>query len=516
MTHTRLETVGFSVGLQTEFAELSGDWNPIHVNNVAVRRTGRDRLVVHGMHAVLRSLESLAAFSPGLPAPSRFTTRFLKPVYVDDSVDILYVTHHEKELLLRALVDGTVVTEVRVILGDSYSIQQNLESYCIEDRVACREVSLAQMARCSGTTPLAATPETINARFPNTVRWLGIDWVSGLLCVSRLVGMECPGLHSLLSGFTIERSRQRTQPVLEYRVVSLDNRFRRVKMDVAGLGIQGSVEAFVRHPPVIQSQMKELSALVAPGEFAGQRPLIVGGSRGLGEFTAKLLAAGGAHPIITYADGKDDAERVAAEIGQWGGHCDVLKYDIRLPSAQQLELMTTPISTFYYYATCPISRRRTRWFDAKMLEEFLDFYVRGFYELCTILQQRYGPRLSVFYPSSVYVEDRPRGMTEYTMAKAAGEVLCADLNRICPGMQITTVRLPRLLTDQTATFLPTHRADTMDVMLPIIRKFHAARPLLAGSPQQLHQAVVPDRDLSKAQAADDSGSHRYETTDPMG
>ena len=48
--------------------------------------------------------------------------------------------------------------------------------------------------------------------------------------------------------------------------------------------------------------------------FAGQRSLIVGGSRGLGEVTAKIVAAGGGYPVITYMESKDEAERVAAEI----------------------------------------------------------------------------------------------------------------------------------------------------------------------------------------------------------
>jgi len=38
-------------------------------------------------------------------------------------------------------------------------------------------------------------------------------------------------------------------------------------------------------------------------------------------------------------------------------------------------------------------------------------------------------------------------MTEYSMGKAAGEILSVALNRSWPGMHIACVRLPRLLTD---------------------------------------------------------------------
>jgi len=40
-------------------------------------------------------------------------------------------------------------------------------------------------------------------------------------------------------------------------------------------------------------------------------------------------------------------------------------------------------------------------------------------------------------------------MTEYRMAKIAGEMLCTSMNRA--GVHIIVSRLPRLLTDQTAT-----------------------------------------------------------------
>lgn len=432
---------------------------------------------MHGMHTVLRALESLAKSSPALPVPSSLEVRFLKPVYVGDWIDVVRVGGDNSELRLRVRVDGVTSTDIRMLFRNSDAIRQNLECFSLNDyRVTCRESSFADMARRSGAVPLAVEPDAICSSFPHSVKWLGVDRVSALLCLSRLVGMECPGLHSLFSTFTVDCSWPTTGRGLEYRVVSVDSRFRLVKMDVYGLGINGRVEAFVRHPPIVQIGMSECSALVTRGEFAGQRCLVVGGSRGLGELTAKLLAAGGGHPIITYAVGEDDASRVARMITEWGGRCDIVKYDARGPARQQLEFMATPISHVYYYATCPIFGRRTRNFDSKVLDEFIDFYVRGFYELCMAVQEIWRQGISVFYPSSVAVEDRPRGMAEYAMAKAAGEVLCADLNRFCPGMHITSARLPRLLTDQTAGFTPTRSANTAEVILPIVRSVQSIRP----------------------------------------
>jgi hypothetical protein len=45
---------------------------------------------------------------------------------------------------------------------------------------------------------------------------------------------------------------------------------------------------------------KEMCALVGPEDVLGGKALVVGGSRGLGEEAAKLLAAGGADRQLTY------------------------------------------------------------------------------------------------------------------------------------------------------------------------------------------------------------------------
>ena len=181
-----------------------------------------------------------------------------------------------------------------------------------------------------------------------------------MLCLSRLVGMECPGRHSLFSGFAIEFCAAFEQDVLRYRVATVDSRFGLLRIDVIGLGIDGTVDAFALHPPVAQVSIKELASVVKPNEFADQRALIIGGSRGLGELTAKLVAAGGGTSIVTYAVGEDDANRVAMEIKErwWKMRC-FTNTNVLAPASRQLDSAQKAANYVYYYATSPIYRRRT-------------------------------------------------------------------------------------------------------------------------------------------------------------
>jgi hypothetical protein len=60
-------------------------------------------------------------------------------------------------------------------------------------------------------------------------------------------------------------------------------------------------------------------------------------------------------------------------------------------------------------------------------------------------------------------------MAEYSMAKAAGEILCSEMAASHKQLRMNVVRLPRILTDQTATVTPVESADALTTMLPIIR-----------------------------------------------
>jgi hypothetical protein len=283
--------------------------------------------------------------------------------------------------------------------------------------------------------------------------------------------MIVPGLHSIYGSLSLAVCKDNSPAdSLGFRVTAANPRHRLVRMDICGGGISGTVEALLRHPPVAQASMATIEPLVSPKEFAGATALIVGGSRGLGNLTAKLIAAGGGNVIATYAAGKMEAEELAAEITAWGGRCQIIHYDVRDDAALQLSALSETPTHIYYFATPPISRERSGVYSSGRFDEFNAFYISGFHRLMEASLRSRPDGISAFYPSSVFVESRPDGMTEYAMSKAAGEILCADLNAQMPKVRITMSRLPRLLTDQTAALPQSATLDAPTVMLPIIRK----------------------------------------------
>ncbi len=462
----------FHLADQMGFANASGDCNPIHVDAVQARRTQAGAPVVHGIHLLLWALDAFAAHQPELPPICGVRAQFYKYIYLGEPVELVLNLQKPSSVRLSLCVDGVARTKLVIDIGEITGKGPDWTD------VPCRPVPYKatpldlpfdQFADYSGRLDLHMTAETALSLFPAASRWFGVRRIAALAASTYLVGMVCPGLHSIYSQISISGCDFPTRDFLDFRVTNSDPSFRLVDLEIVGGGISGMVNSFARQPPVAQLSMLSLKGSVTADEFAGSLALIVGGSRGLGELTAKLIAAGGGRVLITWQSGKEDAERVAEEIRAAGGLCETLHYDACKPASEQLSTLTEAPSHAYYFATPAIFKPQAGVFSSERFHEFFDVYVHGFWQLMQALLARQ-LRLSAFYPSSVAVAERPKGMTEYTMAKAAGEVLCADLNKALSPSHVTISQLPRLATDQTASVTAVETADPLETMLPIVRE----------------------------------------------
>ena len=64
------------------------------------------------------------------------------------------------------------------------------------------------------------------------------------------------------------------------------------------------------------------------GKLAGKTAVVTGASKGIGAGIAKAFAKEGANVVVNYARGKQDAERVAAEIEKAGGKAVTVQADV--------------------------------------------------------------------------------------------------------------------------------------------------------------------------------------------
>lgn len=463
MANTNLEqTISvrhFSLADQIEFANFSGDINPIHVEPIAARRTMTGRCIVHGMHSLLWALDELA--KTNIVAKS-LKVRFLRPIFLNEDIHCIW---NEKSYQLALRADDTTLVTISLILGEvaaEHSILGAIEC----PRSMPDEPTFSECAEMS-RRPLKFYGNATLARelFPSACELYGLATVCEIGSLSELVGMECPGLHSLFSSLQLQIESKRNK-LPTFGVVESDGRFNLLRISVEGHTIGGEIEAFYRPSPTRNRPLSELAAYVQKGEFENVCALIVGGSRGLGELVAKLIAAGGGKSIITYNFGQIEAEQLVEEILAYGERCTA--FQLTVSDATTLPIDLPNFNQLYYFATPKILEKRSDKFDEGLYKEFQEIYVNGFESICNQINNR-EIVCSVLYPSTIFINQPSSGLSHYVKAKMQGEILCQRLS-LDRRLSILVPRLPRMATDQNQSLAKVDSADPVEVMLPLLRE----------------------------------------------
>lgn len=457
----------FSTADQERFGSLSGDHNPLHMDPVAARRLVTGRTVVHGIHTLLHMLEALPEQVDWIRG--QIECEFLSPVCVGDEVVIAAAPGLDGARVFIASVEALPCTRITLT----------------SNQMAPEPPTSGAEAQSSphSSTPQERAPESwvgqrlrvdlpgssFASHFPRACARLGERRVAALALLSYFVGMECPGQHSIFASLAFHASK--VSDGVDFHVRSFHSKYRQFQIEFGG-SVSGVIKAFVRTPPQEQPFTADLLPGIRAQEFEGFNAWVIGGSRGLGELAAKILGAGGADVTLTYSSGAADAQRVAQDINEAGrGRASARRLDIAHDDLRSWVQGSAAPDAVFYFATPRIYRKKPAEFQPSLLSEFLDFYVYKLEALCRALEHHKNDRpFTLFHPSTVFIEDRPKGMAEYAIAKAAAEVLVTELPRWLRQVRVINRRLPRLSTDQTATLFSNGLTTNLDVLLPLVRE----------------------------------------------
>jgi hypothetical protein len=474
-----LRTRSFSTDDQLAFARLSGDFNPIHVDPIAARRFLFGQPVVHGMHALLWALDGWLGENSALTRLARLKVRFRNSIALNVGVELAVESKDAANVRFEVTADGISLLTANVAYETAASVVTPIApqiSSLIPPREACREPTSVELQSAAGQLPLCLEPALAARLFPHAARALPAEQIATLLAATRVVGMEAPGRNSVLAGLDLRdnQSPSAERAVLSYRTEDFDERVSRLELRLDAPGFAGTVTAFVRPEPQPQPSFNTVRALVRPDEFRGERALVIGGSRGLGELTVKLLAAGGADVWFTYHRGAADAKSVAAELAAGGAIARPFAYDVRTDAERLPTLMGDCRPTLLaYFATPYIASSADRRFSIARFQDFAAYYVAGFGEAFAAVRGSGSDLTRVLYPSSVYVHELPLNLGEYAAAKAAAETLCQFLAKSHPDVRFHYPRLPRMATDQTASLIRSELPEGAPILLAALRELCA-------------------------------------------
>jgi hypothetical protein len=478
MTGIRLEDPPIELARRTfgeadqfAFADWCGDRNPIHIDALAARRTLAGAPVVHGIHALLWALDAFFAKEGSANATWSVRADFRKFIFLHRPVTAVAQPTSEGRVQIELLTSDGVAMAVQLMSAVTGPWPKPFDGFDLVSHAATPSEPDAEDMASLGGWLAAEARDVLDQGFPNLVSRFGEGLVDAFGQLSRLVGMVGPGLNSVFAGLDLTiAAGSHGRRGIGFRTSRFEERYRYLRLEVAGSGIFGSIRAIVRPEPVTPPDCGRLRSLVARDEFGAMKALIIGGSRGLGAIVAKLIATGGGEVAISYASGLAEAVAVRDDIlaSCPDSHCRIFRLDVAGPLEGQLASSNFAPTHIYYFATPHIYQQRSTSFDSAVYDRFCRFYVEGFRELVTYFSAT-GARPKFLFPSSVFVEERPKGMAEYVEAKAAGELLCAELQRVHPQLDISVERLPRLLTDQTAGLATAELPDSVAILLSWLR-----------------------------------------------
>ena len=455
------------------FAELSGDFNPIHLNPVEARRLIFGNTVPHGIHLLLLALDRALQDGWTNTAVRSLKATFAMPPIHRELIDIL-AEHEAAGVRLIARQNSTILQTITIQFGASAECSDpELENGLFEPEAADM-LSLEAAGAAGGTLRLRLALDLATAMFPVLLRRLPHWQTALLLATTRIVGMKCPGLHSVFAALELNLAGA-GPTAIDYAVRRTEPRLNLLGIDLSAEGSSGRVTALMRPPPTAQPSAAELRPLVREDEFTGRRILVIGGSRGLGELAAKIFGLGGAEVWLSYARGADEAHKVVAEIREFGGKADAFQLDITESEHRPLLGLCAGYrpTHVYFFATPPIRLVRGRSWNPQLFAAFCRFYVEGLAALMERIDSAPGDiePLHLFYPSTVFIERPPPGAAEYVAAKAAGEALCRSLAASRAHLSIRCPRLPPLKTDQTSSLIAAagKPADPVPILLTELR-----------------------------------------------
>lgn len=458
--------INFNLKEAKTFADLSGDFNPMHLDENYSRRLIYGEPVAHGINVVFKILENRLGILAKKILVKDLKIKFLEPIYYGVKYNCTIVKVGEIENITLSFNQKKIIS-----ISISYDINAKFNNIVSNnnsfEKVAPIFLLIEKVNYYHQTIKYEINSDLFKLNYPKTYEFIELKLINFLISTSYIVGMKIPGLNSIYSQIELSKSN-----VINYDIgdisINIHKTYKSVnliKLDISDNSFFARINCFFRPPPISQPKIKNLANIVIKDEFKSQDVLIIGGSRGLGELTSKIIALGGGKVTITYSSGLLEATKIKNEIFEFNqSNITIEKLNI---NDNNFTYLSNRFSHIYYFPTPKIKKSISDIFDDSLYRKYFNYYVTGFNKILDFCSKNNDCK--IFYPSTIFIEQNENHFKEYIRAKIDGEKLIDEFDQ--KKIKIFKPRLPKLDTDQTASLIYEEKSDIISIMYKTIKQF---------------------------------------------
>lgn len=394
------------------FAELTGDHNPLHMDEDFARRCEYRHTIIHGMLPLLFIALNFKSGDKGVNyGLHKISARFIRPILANSILNIESKVVGIDRQNCRVTFDYGLTKKGSpiVIASGSYviicgQIPENNDGPKPLSKV--NKSMPVQSIKAGGLlfeeinrndenkfdfmiskyhirglfSIIREGMEEKNSFSPaiNQNKYPIIENLLATILLSTFVGMCMPGKYATFIDFhltfleqirlfkrytlkgLVEFKSQPTSTIVE-SIAIIDS------SDNARVCANGKINARVNRPPILMPTIKSMKENAMDLGLKDKVVLVTGASRGIGETTAKLFSLYGCKVAVNYCKRKKDAEKVALEINRNGAKAIAVQADVS--DRQQVKKMVALV------------QKSLGGIDILVNNAVKDFYPKAFMEL---------------------------------------------------------------------------------------------------------------------------------------
>lgn len=432
----------FTIKDQNDFSFLSGDFNPIHINKEYARKSMSGKLVVHGVNLIFWGLNEFLQFKKKQVRILSIDAVFYKFANIDSPIKLKIIKRKNNyiefqfssdEILSKFELNYKVVTNNKFKIENkklNKTVPQNINfNKKIKNRVFKENIFL--------------NSKILKKNFSHIDKYLNYNQIIDLTSITRFVGMQVPGLNSILYKISLKFNKSILHNV-SFTINEFDKRFKLVSLFFRGLSFLGKITTLVR-PVSAKNILNNQKLKITKNQFSNQRALIIGGSTGSGEVISKILSQGAANILLSFNTGKKDALKIKKNNKKIKIFSLNIEKELNFKQINQIKKYKP--THLYYLATPKIFVGDAFNFDIKKFDLFNQYYLLGFEKIFKHLDT--DKLKAVFSPSSISVNKPAGKLFEYSCSKSAMETYFTYLQSKYSDIKFYFPRLPKMKTNQT-------------------------------------------------------------------